>query len=258
MTIALLADLHANREAVEACLADAHRRGADRYVFLGDLVGYGADPKWVVATVLDHVERGAFAVQGNHDAAVAGLLQDRLNPDARRVVEWTRGELDPGSIEFLANMPLRHEEGPCLFVHSNAWAPGAFEYILSPLDAGRSLRATSAQITFCGHVHDQRLYHFGVQQRVEEFVPVSGCAVPLSASRRWLAIAGSAGQPRDGNPAAGYALFDEAASQLTFWRIPYDYASAAAKIRRAGLPEALARQLEGRAPSRASVMGRLA
>ncbi|HUN94047.1 MAG TPA: metallophosphoesterase family protein [Burkholderiaceae bacterium] len=245
MTIAILTDLHANREAVEACLEHAEKRGADRYVFLGDLVGYGADPEWVVQTVRRHVEQGALVVQGNHDAAVAGSLREKLNPDARRVVDWTRGQLTAESVAFLGDMPMRHEEGPWLFVHANGWAPQDFEYISGLLDAGRSMRATRARITFCGHVHDQVLYHMGIQQRVEQFAPVAGSPVPLSASRRWLAVAGSVGQPRDGNPAACYVTFDELNNLLTFWRVPYDHDGAAAKIRAAGLPESLARMLEG-------------
>ena len=94
MTIALLADIHANREALEACLAHAHDRGADRYVLLGDFVGYGADPAWVVARVMELCDRGAVAVLGNHDAAVAGRPRENLNADARRAIEWTRKQLD--------------------------------------------------------------------------------------------------------------------------------------------------------------------
>lgn len=249
MTIALLTDLHANREAVEACLAHAQQHGADRYVFMGDYVGYGADPEWVVRTVADHAARGAIALVGNHDAAVAGSLREKLNADARRVIDWTREQLSPDSRSFLAALPLRHEEGPWLFVHANGWAPQDYEYITGTMEAGRSMRATRSRITFCGHMHDPVLYHMGIQQRVEQFVPVPGSPVVLSSARRWLAVPGSAGQPRDGNPAACYATLDEFDNLLTFWRIPYDHAAAAAKIRAAGLPEALARQLEGR-PSR--------
>ncbi|MFX8723721.1 hypothetical protein ABTM71_19850, partial [Acinetobacter baumannii] len=80
------------------------------------------------------------------------------------------------------------------------------------MDADRSMHATSARITFCGHVHDQMLYHLGRAQRVAAFQPVAGSPIPLSSSRRWLAIAGSCGQPRDGNPAACYAIFDQRTS----------------------------------------------
>jgi diadenosine tetraphosphatase ApaH/serine/threonine PP2A family protein phosphatase len=246
MLTALLADLHANREAVSACIDHAEKRGVERYVLLGDFVGYGADPGWVVDTVRELVSRGAVAVLGNHDAAVAQSLRPGLNPEARKAVEWTRGQLDASQIDFLARLPLRVEDDPYLFVHANAWAPQDYEYVSGVMEAGRSIRSTRARITFCGHVHEPCLYHMGLTQRVEIFKPVPGTPIPLSAARRWLALPGSTGQPRDGNPAACYATFDPLNNNLyTLWRIPYDYDAAARKVRDAGLPQRLARRLEG-------------
>lgn len=245
MTTALLADIHANREALEACLAHAQRQGADRYVLLGDFVGYGADPAWVVDTVMALAAGGAAAVLGNHDTAVAGAPRENLNADARRSIQWTRSQLAEPQLQFLASLPLKVEDGPILYVHANAWAPAGFEYILSPMEAGRSMNATRARITFCGHVHEPDLYHIGITQRVERFRPTPGVAIQLASSRRWLALPGSCGQPRDGNPAACYATFDELNYLLTFWRVPYDHEAAAAKVRAAGLPQRLATRLEG-------------
>lgn len=245
MLIAFITDIHANREAFEACLAHAEQHGAQRYAFLGDFVGYGADPAWVVDTVMRYVDEGAVALLGNHDAAAAQAPRDRLNADARQVIAWTRERLDARQLAFLANLPLRHEDGPCLYVHANAYAPADFEYVTGAFEAGRSMRSTRARVTFCGHVHEPMLYHMGVNQRTEEFVPIPGSAIPLSASRRWLALPGSCGQPRDGNPAACYATFDEIGSLLTFWRVPYDHEGAARKVRAAGLPQRLATRLEG-------------
>src|SRR5512133_1648922 len=118
MKIALLADLHANREAVAATLAHAAGQGVERHVFLGDFVGYGADPGWVVDRVREHVANGALAVRGNHDAAAL-----RMVADARAVVGWTREHLDAAQLGFLASLPLTVVEGEILFVHANAWAP---------------------------------------------------------------------------------------------------------------------------------------
>jgi diadenosine tetraphosphatase ApaH/serine/threonine PP2A family protein phosphatase len=243
--LAILTDLHANREAVAACLEHAERQGAQRHAFLGDLVGYGADPAWVVDTVMAHVERGAIAVLGNHDLAAAEGPRPTMSRDARDAIEWTRAQLSPAQLDFLGALPLRHDDGPLLFVHANGWAPERFEYITRPIEAGRSLTAARARITFCGHVHDPRLYHMGLTQRVESFVPVPGSPIPLGPPRRWLAIPGSTGQPRDGNPAACYALFDEFTHMVTWWRVPYDYESAARKVRAADLSQRLASRLEG-------------
>ncbi|HEU0199468.1 MAG TPA: metallophosphoesterase family protein [Burkholderiaceae bacterium] len=245
MLLAILTDLHANREAVSACLDHAQQRGCERYAFLGDLVGYGAEPGWVVETVMHHVAQGAIAVLGNHDAAVTQPPSQDFNPDAYRSIEWTRRHLDSAHIEFLRGLPLSHNEGECLFVHANAWKPQGYQYIERATDAARSMRAADARVTFCGHVHEPMLYHMGPSRRAAQFKPVAGTPIPLSAARRWLVIPGSAGQPRDGNPAACYATFDAAGRTLTFWRVPYDFETAAGKVRRAGLPQRLASRLEG-------------
>jgi diadenosine tetraphosphatase ApaH/serine/threonine PP2A family protein phosphatase len=236
MTIALMTDIHANREAFEACLAHAGEHGAEQFVFLGDFVGYGADPEWVLDTLIDLVARGATALMGNHDAAAIGALEGHLNASARECIDWTRARLSAAQLKFLSELPLSAEDGPCLYVHANGWDPARFEYVFGPSEAGRSMRVASARITFCGHMHEPKLYHMGLPQRVETFAPVPGSPIPLSAARRWLALPGSVGQPRDGNPAACYATFDELTNLLTFWRVPYDHQQAAHKIRKAGLP----------------------
>jgi diadenosine tetraphosphatase ApaH/serine/threonine PP2A family protein phosphatase len=243
MKLALVADLHANREAVTAVLAHAQAQGAQRHAFLGDFVGYGADPGWVVDRVREHAAQGAIALYGNHDAAVVQGALPSMTAEARQVVEWTRAQLDTEQLAFLAALPLSVSDGEALFVHANAFAPGAWEYIVSRGDAVRSLQATTARYTFCGHTHIPALYHLSATAKSGEFAPAPGVTIPLSAQRRWLGIPGSAGQPRDGNPAACYAIFDTTEHALTFHRVPYDHDAAAAKIRAAGLPPRLAERL---------------
>jgi len=243
MTIALLTDIHSNREALEACLAHAERHGATQHCFLGDYVGYGADPAWVVDTVMRFARQGSVALRGNHDEAAGGASDVRLNADARQCIDWTRTVLNAEQLTFLQQLPLKVEDGVCLFVHANGWDPKNFEYILGPMQAARNMQVVRARITFCGHMHEPMLYHMGLTQRVEVFAPIPGMAIPLSAARRWLALPGSVGQPRDGNPAACYAIFDELTNLLTFWRVPYDHDTAARKVRAAGLPERYAQQL---------------
>ena len=244
MRICLLTDIHANREALAACLAHAASIGADRYVFLGDLVGYGADPAWVVDTVAAYCDEGAICVLGNHDEAVLAGPRPGMRPEAATVVQWTRARLGQQHLTFLESLPLQVELDGMLFVHANAWAPRQWGYILSAFEARSSIAATRCRFTFCGHVHEPKLYHMGLDWRAASFTPVAGTPVPLTAQRRWLAIPGSVGQPRDGNPAACWALFDTANRRLTFYRVPYDSAAAAAKIRAAGLPENLGARLE--------------
>ncbi|WP_428420050.1 metallophosphoesterase family protein [Methylibium sp.] len=247
MKLALLTDLHANREAFEACLDHAHRCGATDYAILGDLVGYGADPAWVVDTVRALASRGAIVLKGNHDESAAEGPRPTMVEDARQVIAWTRAQLDAAQLAFLEALPLTVERAGCLFAHANTWAPADWEYVTSRHDAVRCLQATTARHVFIGHVHEPQLYHLAGTGKTGQFTPVSGVAIPVPAHRQWLVLPGSVGQPRDGNPAACWALYDSDSLNLSFHRVPYDQEAAAAKIRRAGLPERLAQRLiEGR------------
>lgn len=244
MKLALVTDLHANREGVEAVLEHAKSQGAGQYAFLGDFVGYGADPAWVVDCVREHVGRGALAIKGNHDAATVMGPQPSMIEDARAVVAWTHDQLSPEQLDFLSTLPLTAVDGTRLYVHANAFAPAEWAYIHARADAVRSMHATACRITFCGHVHEPRLYHLATTGKVGEFAPVPDVPIPLSPQRQWLVIPGSAGQPRDNNPAACYAMFDTDSAELTFYRVPYDHDTAAAKVRAAGLPQRLAQRLQ--------------
>lgn len=236
MKLALITDIHANREAFEACLEQAHLHGADRLALLGDFVGYGADPAWVVDQVRDLVAQGAIAVRGNHDEGVVQGPSAHLIEDARRVIAWTREQLSAEQVAFLGQLPYSLEEAGSLFVHANAFAPKGWEYILNRADAVRSMSATDCRHTFCGHVHQPALYHLSSTGKIADFTPVPGVAVPVPAHRQWLALPGSCGQPRDGNPAACWAMFDNSRHTLTFHRVPYNHEATAAKIIAAGLP----------------------
>ncbi|HSI46922.1 MAG TPA: metallophosphoesterase family protein [Ideonella sp.] len=243
MKLALVTDLHANREAVQAVLDHAATQGAERYAFLGDYVGYGADPGWVIDTVREYVANGAIAVGGNHDSGVADVISPSMRPEARQVVEWTRSQLDDAQIGFLKRLPLSVTEGDMLFVHANAFAPAEWEYIQGRIEAVRSLHATTCHYTFCGHMHEPKLFHLSGTGKAGDFIPSPGVPIPIPPLRQWLIVPGSAGQPRDGNPAACYAMFDTTEQALTFQRVPYDHEQAGDKIRAAGLPERLAERL---------------
>jgi diadenosine tetraphosphatase ApaH/serine/threonine PP2A family protein phosphatase len=253
MRWALITDIHANRQAFEAVLADAQAQGATRYALLGDFVGYGADPAWVVDRVMALVTDGAIAVMGNHDEAIANGSMPGMHPDARAVIDWTRAQLDADPLRFLSRLPMQAhgDPGHCLFVHANAFSPKTWEYVQGRAEAVKSLHASPARIQVCGHMHEPMLFHLSGTGKAGDFRPVAGVPMPLPGHRQWLIIPGSCGQPRDGNPAACYALLEPGQGDLddarvTFRRVGYDVEAACAALRASALPPLIAERLARR------------
>ena len=129
------------------------------------------------------------------------------------------------------------------YVHASAAEPERWDYVIDETGAARSLQATDAALTFCGHVHVPALFHLSAAGKIALFEPVADVALTLTPQRRWLAVIGAVGQPRDRNSAACYALYDDVARTLTYIRVPYDIATAQRKIRDAGLPLFLSERL---------------
>lgn len=247
MKLALLSDVHANRHALEACLAHAKAGGAQQLAFLGDFVGYGADPVPVVRLIMSLAEQGALVLKGNHDE-MAVTPPNEIKTVGDSTAQWTHEQLDEGQRSFLASLPMTIQLDRVLLVHASADAPERWRYVYDQRAAQMSLDAASIQpqvrYVFGGHVHLQTLYYRGADGALMRFEPTAEVAVPVPRHRHWLATIGSVGQPRDGNPKAMYALFDTDRALLTFHRVPYDHRAAAQAIRRAGLPDYFADRLE--------------
>ncbi|MER8574537.1 metallophosphoesterase family protein [Mesorhizobium sp. M1338] len=235
MRIAILSDIHANREAFDAVLEVVHERGSDELVLLGDLVGYGPDPIYVVERAADLTAQGALCIMGNHDEAVARDLSD-MTENARFAVQWTRKCLAPAHFDFLARLPLSLQSEDRLYVHASAERPGKWPYIRDVDAAERCLSSTDARFIFCGHTHIPAIYYTLPGRRPMHFQPLDNVAAPLSELRRHLVIAGAVGQPRDGNPAACFVLIDTERREVTMVRVPYDHEETGRKIQAAGLP----------------------
>jgi diadenosine tetraphosphatase ApaH/serine/threonine PP2A family protein phosphatase len=243
LRLALFGDIHSNIDALDACLSHAAAIGTDRLVFLGDLVGYGSESCAVVDKIAAAVDAGAIAVQGNHDAAVDGTA-GYMNETAQAAIHHARRVLNTAQKAFLSSLPLIIRDDECCFVHASAVTPEKWDYVDSPAAAQQSSSAAGRPYTFSGHVHDQILYFGNDQARMSQFHPTPGIAIPTPKHRRWLAIVGSAGQPRDRNPASAYVILDTAKRTITFHRVAYDHYRAAKRIREAGLPDRLAYRLE--------------
>jgi diadenosine tetraphosphatase ApaH/serine/threonine PP2A family protein phosphatase len=247
MRWALLSDIHGNKQALEACLDHAATQNIDSYAFLGDLVGYGADPGAVVDRVMAMTEQGALALRGNHDEMAVHPPQESQTLGESTAL-WTHHQLNSVQCDFLENLPLTLQADRMLLVHATADAPQQWRYVYEPEIAAISLDAASeiegVRYVFGGHVHRQALYFRGADDAMMPFVPTVGVPIPVSPRRYWLATIGSVGQPRDGNPKAMYTVFDDQAHRLVFHRVDYDVHAAACAIRDAGLASFFADRLE--------------
>jgi predicted phosphodiesterase len=236
----VLADLHANLQALDAVLADAATRGYDQVLVLGDLVGYGADPAAVIDRTLG-LDPAAI-IRGNHDKVCAGLESpEYFNEVARQSIEWTAAALSPAHLAALAALP----RGPRLVTDAVEICHGApFDedyYVFDLADASAAIDAASARLCLFGHTHVPAVFSTPgdpMQPRGptddELVLPDEGPA---------LVNVGSVGQPRDGDPRAAYGVLDLEARTLKLCRVAYDVAGAQARIRAAGLPDRLALRL---------------
>jgi diadenosine tetraphosphatase ApaH/serine/threonine PP2A family protein phosphatase len=244
MRIAFLADIHANREAFDAALDALPALAAGRIVVLGDLVGYGPDPGYVVDRVTELVEAGAFCLKGNHDeAAVTGPARG-MNELARTAIEWTREQLNPAQIEFLDRLPLTIAEEDRLYVHASAHEPAAWRYVDNQAEAVLCLEASASRVIVCGHTHVPALFYALRGKQPSLFIPKPNRPAPLFRLCRHIVVAGSVGQPRDSNPAACIGMLDTVDSSFAMMRIPYDHDATMRKIAEAGLPVWLGMRLK--------------
>lgn len=248
MKIALISDIHANWPALQACIAHARAQGVDQWAFLGDLVGYGAEPQPVLDCVMAFAQQGAWVLQGNHEAMALQPPPASDTSLAAATAQWTHEQLRPEHRDFIQALPLTLDKPPLLLVHASADVPQNWRYVDDPAAAGRCVEAALARggstHVMVGHVHTQALYYQGAGRSLMAFAPQPGVPVPVSVRRPLVACIGSCGQPRDRDPRAMYAMYDTAAARMVFQRVPYNHKEAAAAIRRAGLPELFAQRLE--------------
>jgi predicted phosphodiesterase len=247
LRILLLSDIHANLEALEACLAAAP--AYDLVANLGDVVGYGASPNEVVDRSR---ELGKIFVRGNHDKAATGLLElDDFNPLAAAAAIWTRSQLTPEHYEWLhalpqGPLPLKNFEEIQL-VHGSPEDEDA--YVVSVGDALVPLIANATPVTFFGHTHLQGGF-FANGSSADGFRPeyrtvgqAESVSLQLKPHTRYMINPGSVGQPRDGDWRAAFALFDTDAQIVHFHRTPYNLKAAQDRIFAAELPARLATRL---------------
>jgi predicted phosphodiesterase len=229
---AVLSDIHANIDALDAVLAAVG--DVDAVWHLGDVVGYGPDPDAVVDRLR---AAGATGVKGNHDAAAVGGSEiEHFNVDARRAMEWTRTVIGDTTREWLDALPLRLEVGDWTLVHGSPRDP-IWEYVTSTPVARACIRALETPHGLHGHTHIPVAY-CEEDGSIETISPGDGSRLAL-AGRRGLLNPGSVGQPRDGIPSASWLLLDTDAGEATWHRAAYDIRGLQRRMEDAGLPERL-------------------
>jgi len=236
MRYAILADIHGNLDAFRAVLKDIEGRGGvDELWCLGDIVGYGPEPSACLSLLREYPH---VCVAGNHDWAAAGSIDTAdFNPDAAAACKWTAGQLTSAEKKYLQELPLTATRGDFTLAHGSPRDP-LYEYIFSAVSAEDNLRGLGTAHCLVGHTHVPAVFRSeGGSCRRESLPPV------LRLGGRSIINPGGVGQPRDGDPRASYAIYDDAGRVIYSYRVPYDIAAVQEKMNRAGLPEYLSLRL---------------
>lgn len=236
MRFAILSDLHGNLEATEAVLADATAHACDRFVCLGDVVGYNADSHECVSIVQ---KMNCPIVQGNHDEQAAREESSRdFNPMAEAAIAWTRAHLTDADKTWLRGLELLRAVDDFTIVHATLAAPGRWGYVFNEADAALSFIHQKTAVCFFGHTHVAGAFvRNGTIQRI------TMSKLPIERDNKYFINPGSVGQPRDGDWRAAYCIYDVGNCLVEQRRINYDIVTTQKKIIKAGLPPKLAERL---------------
>jgi len=232
MRYAIVSDLHANLPAWQTVLTDIADLKADKIICLGDVVGYGPNPAEVLESVYRVVD---VTLQGNHDAAVSGILSTAtFSARAASAVASHKERLTTAALEWLMQLPLTHAESDFNCAHGDFSSPPDFHYIVEPKDALPSLQTASEQLLFVGHSHLPGIYVIGASG-IPHFV--HPCDFELEEGKRYIVNPGSVGYPRVGDCRSSYCLYDDAAHAITFRQLPFDSAGYRQAMQGAGLDD---------------------
>lgn len=239
MRYAILGDIHSNWDALRAVLRDIEVQKVDRLLCVGDIVGYGAEPKKCLSCVRD---MKMSCVAGNHDhAAIGRLALSFFNSHAREAIEWTRLHLSVAHAEYLGKLPLVTTIDGITLAHGSVHKPDQFGYIETVFAAQLSFHAMATPIAFLGHSHVPITFLENEGQDAVTYT--QSTELDLRHVPKAIVNVGSVGQPRDDDPRSCYAVYDSDLKTAELRRIEYDIDSAQAQIRKAGLPDVLAARL---------------
>jgi predicted phosphodiesterase len=238
----ILSDIHANLDALEAVLAHASG-GWDQVLVLGDLVGYGAEPNEVMDRI--HALKPAAVIRGNHDKAACGIDDgSQFNHVARLAAMWTGDRLTDTNRDYLRNLPMGPLQIDALLEICHGAPFDEDHYIFDATDARQALQTATRPLCLFGHTHLPVMFRvLGDAFEGAPPDPDVETNLPIEPDGRYLVNVGSVGQPRDGDPRAGYGILDLEGRELRLRRVVYPIESAQRKILAAGLPASLANRL---------------
>ncbi len=239
MLFAIISDIHSNIEALTATIERCKTEGVERYVCLGDVVGYGADPNPCCELLRELTD---VCLLGNHDAAVIGAMEESYYyAEARQALTWTRKRLTAENLRWLYSLPYTAVDGDYGFYHAAPVQPSGFYYVIHSEDAAHHMRIFDKlpRWSFVGHSHLTRSFLLS-KGKVND---ITGKPTIPRPDERVIVTAGSVGQPRDRNPEACFVLVDTDARTYRHARAAYDVATTAKKIEDAGLSSRFARRL---------------
>ena len=237
MRFAILADIHANLAAFKAVLQDITERGAVQEIWcLGDIVGYGPDPSACIALLR---QQPHICVAGNHDWAAIGKLDiSEFNPYAAEACRWTGEQLDSTDVQYLEGLPLTITRGDFTIVHGSPREP-IWEYVVSTWSAADNFRCFDTRYCLVGHSHVPAVF-----EEIDETCKSKETPPTLRLGENRLIInPGGVGQPRDGDPRAAYAIYDEEENVINHYRISYDIEETQERMIIEGLPDFLVERL---------------
>lgn len=237
MIIALFSDIHSNLEALTSVLKEFKSIVPDKYVLIGDIAGYAANPKECIEIVKSI---NPITVSGNHDFAMAGLYgMEYFNDNAKCSINWTKGILTDEEKNYLGSMPLLYEDKNFTAVHGSLNSPEEFNYIFYYTDAKETFRLMKNDICFVAHTHRPEIFSEGGNAPAYS----GNKKIKLDKNKKYIINIGSIGQPRDGDPRASYALFDTKNYTIEIRRVEYNIIETQRKILASGLPKILATRL---------------
>lgn len=243
MKMAIFSDIHSNLEALTRFFDITSEMNIDRYICLGDIVGYGANPAECIDLVGQAVSNIVFT-QGNHDAAVLwNTTPYGMNKVARDSILWTMDQLDEPHMVFLQKMKMSFTMAGMMFCHANPYNPGGWRYVNNRKYASRTFRGCRNSLIFIGHTHTPLYIEKESFFSIRFNSPEKGQRIHVPDGTRLIFNCGSIGQPRTRCPELNFLVYDTRNNTVTFESCSYDHVTAAEKILDAGLPKNLAVRL---------------